>query len=54
MLSINLEQYLPSIWETANEVINGLFGAYLVPIGLALGLGVLGVIVKAFKGVVHL
>ena len=54
MLSINLEQYLPDIWSTANQVINGLFGAYLVPIGLALGLGVLGVVVKAFKGVVKL
>ena len=54
MLSINLEQYLPSIWETANQVINGLFGAYLVPIGLSLGLGVLAVVVKAFKGVVSI
>lgn len=54
MLSINLEQYLPEIWETANQVINGLFGAYLVPIGLALGLGVLGYIVSAFRNVVHL
>lgn len=54
MLSINLDQYLPDIWSTANQVINGLFGAYLVPIGLALGLGVLGVIVKAFRNVIHL
>jgi hypothetical protein len=52
MLSINLEAYLPQIWETANQVINGLFGAYLIPVGLALGLGVLALIVKAFKGVV--
>lgn len=52
MLSIDLDTYLPEIWTTANTVINGLFGAYLVPIGLALGLGVLGLIVKAFKGVV--
>lgn len=52
MLSINLEGYLPSIWETANQVINGLFGAYLVPIGLALGMGILSLVVKAFKGVV--
>jgi hypothetical protein len=54
MLSIDLSGYLPQIWETANQVINGLFGAYLVPIGLALGLGVLSVIVKAFKGVVSI
>lgn len=54
MLSINLEQYLPDIWSTANQVINGLFGAYLVPIGLSLGLGVLGVVVKAFKGVISI
>lgn len=52
MLSINLESYLPDIWETANQVINGLFGAYIVPVGLALGIGVLGLIMKAFKGVV--
>ena len=54
MLSINLESYLPSIWETANQVINGLFGAYLVPIGLSLGLGVLAIVVRAFKGVVKI
>lgn len=52
MLSINLEQYLPNIWNTASEIINGLFGAYLIPIGLAIGLGVLTLVVKAFKGVV--
>ena len=52
MLSINLEGYLPQIWQTANQVINGLFGAYLVPIGLSLGLGVLALVFKAFKGVI--
>ena len=54
MLSINLDTYLPQIWETTNQIVNGLFGAYMVPIGLALGLGILSVIVKAFKGVVRL
>ncbi len=52
MLSIDLSTYLPQIWETANQIINGLFGAYTVPIGLGLGLGVLGIIAKAFKSVI--
>lgn len=54
MLSIDLASYLPQIWDTASQIINGLFGVYTVPIGLALGLGVLGMIVAAFKGVVRM
>jgi hypothetical protein len=54
MLSIDLSSYLPQIWETANQIINGLFGAYAVPIGLGLGLGVLGLIAGAFKSIVRI
>jgi hypothetical protein len=54
MLSIDLANFMPSIWNTANTVINGLFQAYTIPIALGLGLGVLGLIVKAFKGVISI
>lgn len=52
MLSIDLAAYLPEIWNTASQIINGLFGVYTVPVGLTLGMGVLLMIVNAFKGAI--
>jgi len=38
-----------SLIDTFIYVINGLFPTYMVPIGLALGLGILGSIARAFR-----
>jgi len=42
-----------AIFDTASSIINGLFPVYLIPLGLMLGVAVLGMIVKAFKSVLH-
>ncbi len=41
------------VFTQASQIVNGLFPVYLVPLGITLGLGILGYITKAFKGIVH-
>jgi len=50
MLSFSLD--FGGVFTMANTIINGLFPIYLVPLGIALGIGILGVIVKAFTRIV--
>ena len=47
MLSFSLD--FDPVFTMASQIINGLFSAYTVPLGITLGLGILGVIVGAFK-----
>ena len=48
MLSFALN--FSGVFDTASTIINGLFPVYMVPLGIALGIGILGVIVAAFRG----
>jgi hypothetical protein len=47
MLSFSLN--FDPVFTMASQIVNGLFGAYTVPLGITLGLGILGVIVTAFR-----
>jgi len=38
------------VFDMASTIINGLFPVYMIPLGIALGIGILGIIVAAFKG----
>jgi hypothetical protein len=40
------------VLEQASSIVNGLWGAYLVPIGLGLGFSVLGFIVKSVRSAI--
>ncbi len=51
MLSFSLD--FTGVFDFASQIVNGLFPIYLVPLGIALGIGILGVIVKAFRNIVH-
>ncbi len=51
MLSFSLD--FSGVFIMANTIINGLFPIYLVPLGIALGIGILSVIVKAFTRIVR-
>jgi hypothetical protein len=42
-----------SIMNTASGIINGLLPIYMVPLGIILGMGLLGYIVKSIKGAIH-
>jgi hypothetical protein len=35
----------------ASSIVTGLFPIYLLPLGIVIGIGILGLIVGAFKGV---
>jgi hypothetical protein len=54
MFSLQLGSYMGLIWQTASDIVNNLFGIYLIPVGLTLGLGLLALIVKAFKGAISI
>jgi hypothetical protein len=41
------------VFTQASAIVNGLFPVYLVPMGIALGIGILGYITKAFKSIIH-
>ena len=47
MLSFSLD--FTQVFDTASNMVNGLFPVYLVPLGIALAVSILGVIVKAFR-----
>lgn len=51
MLSFVLD--FSAVFTNASQIVNGLFPVYLVPLGITLGLGILGVIVKAFSAIVR-
>jgi hypothetical protein len=51
MLSFNLD--FSGVFANASAIVNGLFPVYLVPLGITLGIGILGVIVKAFSSIVR-
>lgn len=51
MLSFNLD--FSGVFTSASAMVNGLFPVYMVPLGITLGIGILGVIVKAFQGIVR-
>lgn len=42
-----------NVWTMASTLINGLFPVYLVPLGISLGIGLLGIIVRAFSSIVR-
>lgn len=50
-MSLSFSVDWPGIFQTASSIINGLFPVYMVPLGLMLGVAVLGLIVRAFKSV---
>lgn len=41
------------VFTNASNIVNGLFPVYLVPLGITLGIGILGVIVKAFSSIIR-
>lgn len=51
MLSFNLD--FSGVFATASQMVNGLFPVYLVPLGITLGIGILGIIVKAFSNIIR-
>jgi hypothetical protein len=51
MLSFSLD--FTGVFDMASEIINGLFPVYLVPLGISLGIGILGIIVRAFSKIVR-
>ncbi len=51
MLSFSLD--FTGVFDMASQIINGLFPVYLVPLGISLGIGILGIIVKAFAKIVR-
>lgn len=50
MLSFSLD--FTGVFTMASQIVTGLFGAYTVPLGISLGIGILGVVVAAFKSIV--
>lgn len=40
------------VFGMASTIVNGLFPVYLLPLGITLGIGILGVVVKAFSGII--
>ena len=51
MLSFSLD--FSGVFSNASMIVNGLFPVYLLPLGITLGLGILGYIVRAFSGIVR-
>lgn len=51
MLSFSLD--MTGVFSTASTIINGLFPAYLIPLGISLGIGIIGVIAVMFSKVVR-
>ena len=50
MLSFSADLF-SGVFDMASTIVNGLFPVYLIPLGIMLGIGILGIIMKAFKGV---
>lgn len=51
MLSFSLD--FGGVFRSASQIVNGLFPVYLVPLGITLGIGILGVVVKAFSQIIR-
>lgn len=51
MLSFSLN--FSGVFTNASQIVNGLFPIYLVPLGITLGIGILGVVVKAFSSIIR-
>jgi len=47
MLSFSLD--FTDVFNMASQIVNGLFPVYLVPLGISLGIAILGVIASAFR-----
>ena len=50
-LSFSLD--FSGVFSNASQIVNGLFPIFLVPLGITLGIGILGVITKAFSGIIR-
>jgi hypothetical protein len=48
MMSFSLD--FTGVFDNASQIVNGLFPVYLVPLGITLGVGLVSVIARAFKG----
>jgi hypothetical protein len=51
MLSFSLD--FSGVFTNASQIVNGLFPVYLVPLGITLGIGILGVVVRAFSSIIR-
>jgi len=51
MLSFSLD--FSGVFTNASQIVNGLFPVYLVPLGITLGIGILGVVVRAFSTIIR-
>jgi hypothetical protein len=51
LLSFSLDFH--GIFTNASAIVNGLFPVYLVPLGITLGIGILGIIVRAFSSIIR-
>jgi len=51
MLSFSLN--FDGVFNSASAIVQGLFPVYLVPLGITLGIGILGVIVRAFGQIIR-
>jgi len=49
-ISFNFEW--DTIWDQVSNIVNGLFPVFSVPIGLALGMGILAYIVRSIKSAI--
>lgn len=41
-----------AIWSQTSNIVNGLFPVFAIPIGLALGMGILAYIVRSIKSAI--
>jgi len=49
MLSFSTDLF-SGVFDMASTIVNGLFPVYLIPLGIMIGIGILGLIMNAFKG----
>ena len=52
MLSFSLD--FSGVFDMASQIVNGLFPIWIVPLGIGLGVAILGIIAKAFSKIVHI
>jgi len=50
MLSFSADLF-SGVFDMASTIVNGLFPVYLIPLGIMIGIGILGLIMKAFRGI---
>ena len=49
-MSLNLD--FSNLWSQASEFVNNLWPIFVIPLGMILGIGILGFIVKAVKSAI--